>query len=85
MSEIIVSTRRTMDGLRELLFSQLDDLRAGRCSASQATASAKLAVAILASVQTQVTLSETIHGQGRFKNSPDLPTVNLVSGSCLND
>jgi hypothetical protein len=71
-------SRRTMNGLRELLFRQLDDLRAGKISSGQASASAKLAVAILATVNTQISLTDTIHGSGRFKNSASLPTVNLV-------
>lgn len=46
--------RRTMGGLREALFEELDSLRANQISASRARASASLGNAIVQAVATEL-------------------------------
>ena len=55
-------TKRTMGGLRETLFKELDDLRAGSVAPSRARALAALGNAIVQSVATEATCVAT-HGK----------------------
>ena len=51
--------RRTMGGLREALFEELDALRGGEITPSRARASASIGNAIVQSVSTEITASSS--------------------------
>lgn len=53
----MAKTERTMGGLREALFEELDDLRGGSITPSRARAAAALGNAIVQSVATETTVA----------------------------
>jgi len=65
---------RTGDGLRKMLFEELEMLRAGRISSAQAQATARLATVLINSVETEIRYFQMI----RRGKTPVLGTIRLV-------
>lgn len=72
--------QRTSAGLREALFDELDDLRGGKTNATKANATAKLATAIIDTVEMELSVHKTL---SKMKDdapvAQSLPTLSLAS------
>jgi hypothetical protein len=58
------TTEQSTVGLRETLFKELDDLRAGKSNAQRAAAAAKLAVQIINSAKLEVDFQRNVNSNG---------------------
>lgn len=71
---------RTSSGLREALFDELDQLRSGKTNATKANATAKLAMAIVGTVEMELEVRKTLNKMPKGEPDLALPSLSLVSG-----
>ena len=60
----MTATEQSTVGLRETLFHELDELRAGNSNPQRASAAAKLAVQIINSAKMEIEFQKHVHANG---------------------
>lgn len=74
------TVQRTSSGLRNALFDELDDLRGGKTNATKANATAKIAMAIISTVEMELEVHKTMNKLPKDKTTEvTLPSLALVS------
>lgn len=67
------TTDRSIDGLREMLFDEIDSLRAGRSDAKRAKSVANLAMTLIKSVEVQITYQKAVQEDKLPARLPSMP------------
>ena len=70
---------RTSAGLRTALFDELDSLRLGTSNPAKANATAKLATAIVSTVEMELEVQRTMHKLPKSQ-AAELPSLALTAG-----
>ena len=78
-SEVQTVVPRTSAGLRGALFDELDALRGGKSNAAKANATAKLATAIVSTVEMELEVHRTMSKVPQADAAPALPALTLAA------
>lgn len=78
-SEVQAQVPRTSAGLRSALFDELDCLRSGKSNAAKANATAKIASAIVATVEMELEVHRTMSKVKGDQPAPALPALSLAA------
>jgi len=70
-NKLVITTKRSSQGLREMLFDELDNIRNGKSNPQRANAITKASAVILDSAKLEVQYAKFMNELGNGKNTVD--------------